>query len=82
MVSKKELRRYVLTNSVRYDGNANLKAVTGHLINKYPENMKHELREHTAFMTDFLMSMVISPRDAASGLPTGKRQHKPFSLTR
>lgn len=24
---------------------------------------------------------VISPRDAASGLPTGKRQHKPISLT-
>ncbi len=25
---------------------------------------------------------VISPRDAASGLPTGKRQHKPFVLTK
>ena len=25
---------------------------------------------------------VISPRDAASGLPTGKRQHKPFSVTK
>jgi len=25
---------------------------------------------------------VISPRDAASGLPTGKRQHKPFSITK
>ena len=24
---------------------------------------------------------VISPRDAASGLPTGKRQHKPLSVT-
>lgn len=24
---------------------------------------------------------VMSPRDAASGLPTGKRQHKPFSIT-
>jgi type VI secretion system secreted protein Hcp len=24
---------------------------------------------------------VISPRDAASGLPTGKRQHKPFNVT-
>jgi hypothetical protein len=23
-----------------------------------------------------------TPRDAASGLPTGKRQHKPMSLTR
>ena len=24
---------------------------------------------------------IISPRDSASGLPTGKRQHKPVSLT-
>ena len=23
---------------------------------------------------------VISPRDAASGLPTGKRMHKPFTI--
>ncbi len=25
---------------------------------------------------------VVSPRDAASGMPTGKRQHKPFSITK
>lgn len=25
---------------------------------------------------------IISPRDAASGLPTGKRQHKPFTITK
>ena len=25
---------------------------------------------------------VVSPRDAASGLPTGKRQHKPLSVTK
>jgi type VI secretion system secreted protein Hcp len=25
---------------------------------------------------------VLSPRDAASGLPTGKRQHKPFTITK
>ena len=23
---------------------------------------------------------IVSPRDAASGLPTGKRMHKPYSL--
>jgi hypothetical protein len=23
---------------------------------------------------------IVSPRDAASGLPTGKRMHKPFAL--
>src|SRR4051812_11382663 len=25
---------------------------------------------------------IVSPRDAASGLPTGKRQHKPFIITK
>jgi type VI secretion system secreted protein Hcp len=25
---------------------------------------------------------IISPRDAASGLPTGKRMHKPFTITK
>ena len=25
---------------------------------------------------------VLSPRDSASGLPTGKRQHKPFTITK
>jgi type VI secretion system secreted protein Hcp len=25
---------------------------------------------------------IVSPRDAASGLPTGKRQHKPLTLTK
>ena len=25
---------------------------------------------------------IVSPRDAASGLPTGKRQHKPISITK
>ena len=25
---------------------------------------------------------VVSPRDAATGLPTGKRQHKPFTITK
>lgn len=25
---------------------------------------------------------IVSPRDAASGLPTGKRQHKPFVITK
>src|SRR5947207_9637941 len=25
---------------------------------------------------------IVSPRDAASGLPTGKRQHKPFTITK
>jgi type VI secretion system secreted protein Hcp len=29
-----------------------------------------------------LSHSIVSPRDAASGLPTGKRQHKPFVITK
>ncbi|MGI9519286.1 MAG: hypothetical protein ACR2NP_19705 [Pirellulaceae bacterium] len=62
--------------------NGNIAGIrTEMLNNKYPENMKHEVREHSSFMYGFLASMV-SPRDAASGLPTGKRQHKPLSISR
>lgn len=50
------------------------------LNNKYAGNMNHEIREHVIFLyTRYPASTIISPRDAASGLPTGKRQHKPFS---
>ena len=38
-------------------------------------------REHEIKVTG-IDHEVISPRDAASGLPTGKRQHKPFSITK
>ena len=31
--------------------------------------------------TDNSVSEIVSPRDAASGLPTGKRQHKPISIS-
>ena len=63
--------------------NGNIAGIRMELLNnKYPENMPHELREDFSFMTGFLSSMVISPRDAASGMPSGKRQHKPLSLTK
>lgn len=29
-----------------------------------------------------LSQAIVSPRDAASGLPTGKRQHKPMTITK
>jgi hypothetical protein len=32
--------------------------------------------------SDNSVSEVVSPRDAASGLPTGKRQHKPMTITK
>ena len=38
-------------------------------------------REGT-IMTIATSHEVISPRDAASGLPTGKRQHAPFVITK
>jgi type VI secretion system secreted protein Hcp len=31
---------------------------------------------------DVASHAIVSPRDAASGLPTGKRQHKPFTITK
>jgi type VI secretion system secreted protein Hcp len=33
-----------------------------------------------SIMVDEVYHQVVSPRDAASGLPTGKRQHKPFGV--
>lgn len=38
--------------------------------------------EELSFPVLTLSHEIISPRDAASGLPTGKRQHKPFSITK
>ena len=38
-------------------------------------------RELTEEQLDIVSGGVVSPRDPASGLPTGKRMHKPFSLT-
>ena len=34
--------------------------------------------EQAAGGTTNVQHMIVSPRDAASGLPTGKRMHKPF----
>ncbi len=39
-MDKSELKRYVLDNAVLYKGKANLKAVVGHLIGKFPEVKK------------------------------------------
>jgi hypothetical protein len=36
----------------------------------------------TAAAGDECAAEVVSPRDAASGLPTGKRQHKPLTITK
>ncbi|MCB1185762.1 type VI secretion system tube protein Hcp [bacterium] len=45
-------------------------------------SMDSRLRE-TGFLECFLTQYsIIAPRDAASGLPTGKRQHKPISVTK
>ncbi|MCK4999813.1 MAG: type VI secretion system tube protein Hcp [Anaerohalosphaera sp.] len=38
-------------------------------------------RENTINILE-LIHEVVSPRDAASGLPTGKRQHKPITITK
>ena len=38
--------------------------------------------EEISFPVLTLSHEIISPRDSASGLPTGKRQHKPFTITK
>lgn len=38
--------------------------------------------EFSVSSSDNSISEVVSPRDAASGLPTGKRQHKPMTITK
>jgi glutamyl-tRNA synthetase len=55
MVEKSELRRYVLDNAVLYNGTANLKAVTGHLIRKFPEakeDMKNFMKDLNEVVND------------------------------
>ena len=37
-------------------------------------------RELTAAQLDLASGSVASPRDVASGLPTGKRMHKPYAI--
>ena len=51
------------------------------LNNKYSENMQHQSRLPGRQVSNFIQSMINSPRDTSSGLPTGKRQHKPYYST-
>ncbi|HLS99126.1 MAG: type VI secretion system tube protein Hcp [Porticoccaceae bacterium] len=39
-------------------------------------------KDHKGWIDLLSVSAVVSPRDAASGLPTGKRQHKPVTVTK
>ena len=39
-------------------------------------------KNHKGWIELIAVSTVVSPRDAASGLPSGKRQHKPISVTK
>jgi hypothetical protein len=48
-----------------------------------PVTSRHQLETHNrhgAIVHGFNYQ-VVSPRDAASGLPTGKRMHKPYTVT-
>lgn len=39
-------------------------------------------RDHKGWIDVMSVSQARAPRDAASGLPTGKRQHKPLTITK
>ncbi len=41
----------------------------------------HGISEYSVHLADNTITEVTSPRDAASGLATGKRQHKPYTIT-
>ena len=49
-----------------------------HVLHSIPSGI---FRENTINILE-LIHEVVSPRDAASGLPTGKRQHKPITITK
>lgn len=55
--------------------------LTGETTGKVEGSVTQPGREGTMEIYGFSHE-VISPRDAASGLPTGKRQHKPISCTK
>lgn len=39
-------------------------------------------KDHKGWIEISSVSQAVAPRDAASGLPTGKRQHKPVTITK
>jgi len=55
--------------------------VTGETQGKIIGSVTQAGREDTMMVIGFSHE-VVSPRDAASGLPTGKRQHKPIIITK
>lgn len=50
------------------------------LNNKYPENMPHISRALNDMVPDLIVDLLGSHRDSSSGLPSGKRRHKPFTI--
>lgn len=51
-------------------------------INANDESLTVKIRSTGAAVEFVFNQAIVSPRDAASGLPTGKRQHKPFVITK
>jgi hypothetical protein len=50
--------------------------------NQDEESLKVKIRTTATGCELVFNQAIVSPRDAASGLPTGKRQHKPFVITK
>lgn len=51
-------------------------------INEPDESLTVKIRSIGSGVELTFNQAIVSPRDAASGLPTGKRQHKPFVITK
>lgn len=60
----------------------NAEAPENTLLTKKGYNAYKSKSEFSVSSLDNSVSEVVSPRDAASGLPTGKRQHKPMTITK
>lgn len=65
-----------------YDVKASRDAATGQSSEKKGNDSYQGKSEYSVNATDNSVTEIISPRDAASGLPTGKRMHKPFTITK
>jgi hypothetical protein len=57
-------------------------AQTGDMTQVHTLLLKHGFTEAQLTYQKIEVKSVVSPRDAASGLPTGKRMHKPFVITK
>lgn len=73
--------------AVAWTASSGIAKVGGQAAVSGPQTTRHVaiVKDSTGEITFPVLELshsIISPRDSASGLPTGKRQHKPFTITK